>query len=260
MIQHYIGTSILALGSAIALSLGLAQPQSVAQNACPGAHNTDLPFQTNRTRKVALYPFGVQVTIPLLTRAVLRNDGSVNIMAQSDYLLLQCIAKGIPVEGTDAVYTKDFRLHPNPKKQTALAFAQAVKSPYFLEPVSSQSINGIEFFLREAKEQRGLSSEIAYAWFQVPGQNGILEATAGTKADLVDFLRRIQILGSAANQNTSEQNEQEATNPDSLILPALKLRRRLSAPPVVEYKPIPLIFVFDELARIASGAMMGAMM
>ena len=66
-----------------------------------------------------------------------------------------------------------------------------------------QTINGIQVVIREATEHSGLASEIAYAWYQPAGVDGIVEVSTATREELLDALSRIQLSDSVLLKSRS---------------------------------------------------------
>ena len=191
MLKYMARVSVIAFGSAIALS-SIPHPITLAApEFCPDTNNPT-PAQTART--VEFKQFGVKVRIPANYRTLLRNDGTVSILAPGDFNLIQCLAKGIPVKGTDAIQMDTFQLRSNPTGLSLKDFVTQASGPKFSEQIIRQSINGIEVLVREVPEQEGRLSGSAHAWYQVDGIDGMVEVNTTYKTDLFDLLKRTQLI------------------------------------------------------------------
>jgi len=199
--------SVFSVSSTISLSLSLAFTpfssaiaQSVTPPSCPGEQNI---ATATATRTAELQAFGTTVTIPANFRTLLYNDGTVAILHPVDFNLIQCLALGLPVLGTDAVQPTNFRLIPNPGGLSTQAYATNLEISGFSlsEPTAMQTVNGVQVVIREATEQSGLASEIAYAWYQPASIDGIVEVSTATKDELLDVLSRIQLSNPTSAQN-----------------------------------------------------------
>lgn len=192
--------SALSAGSAIALAVftpftaAIAQPAT--QPTCPGEQNT----ATATTTRMAEFPtLNTNVTIPSNFRTLLYNNGTIAILHPDDFNLIRCLALGLPVIGTDALRSTSFRLIPNPEGLSPQDYAANLATPGFTlsAPITMQTTNGIQVVIREATENSGLALEIAYAWYQPVGVDGLVEVSTTTKEELVDVLNRIQLAHSA---------------------------------------------------------------
>lgn len=206
--------SVLSIGSTVALSTfttfssAIAQPatqpatQPTAQLLCPGDQN----IATATTTRIAEFQsLSTKVTIPANFRTLLYNDGTIAILHPVDFNLIQCLTLGLPILGTDAIRPTSFRLIPNPAGLSPQGYAATLDMSGFTlsEPTSMQTIHGIQVVIREATEQSGLASEIAYAWYQPAGVDGIVEVSTATREDLLDVLSRIQLSDSVLSKSQS---------------------------------------------------------
>lgn len=204
--------SAFSVGSAIALSafipVSVAKArqtdQPIAQPVCPGDQN----IATATTARIAEFPsLGTQIEIPTNFRTLLYNNETIAILHPVDFNLIQCLALGLPVLGTDALRSTNFRLVSNPENLSPQDYAANLDMSGFIlsEPTVMQTAHGIQMAMREATEQSGLASEIAseiaYAWYQPAGIKGIVEVSTSTKEELLDVLNRIQLFDSPAQQN-----------------------------------------------------------
>ncbi|MEN8444227.1 MAG: hypothetical protein ABG776_04350 [Cyanobacteria bacterium J06555_13] len=188
---------------ATSLPWRIAQPatqsatQPTAQPVCPGDQN----IATATTTRIAEFQsLSTKVTIPANFRTLLYNDGTIAILHPVDFNLIQCLTLGLPVLGTDAIQPTSFRLIPNPEGFSPQDYAANLDISGFTlsEPTSMQTTNGIQVVIREATEQSGLALEIAYAWYQPTGVDGLVEVSTATRAHLLDVLSRIQLSDSAS--------------------------------------------------------------
>ncbi|ASC71330.1 hypothetical protein XM38_022820 [Halomicronema hongdechloris C2206] len=76
----------------VALSSSLPAPSlAQAENPC---QNTDTVLPAEDTRRLTLEQFGVALSIPANYRAILRNDGSVQVVDPGTYNLIRCQIQG----------------------------------------------------------------------------------------------------------------------------------------------------------------------
>ena len=188
--------SAFAAGSAIALSAFTPLPDANAQPAtnpfCPGDPNIAAQTPT----RIAEFPsLKTKVTIPTNFRTLLYNDGTIAILHPVDFNLIQCLALGRPVFGTDALQSTNLRLVPHSEGISPQEYATNLNISGFTlsEPTVMQTTHGIQVVIREATEQSGLALEIAYAWYQPTDVDGIVEVSTTTKAELLDVLNRMQL-------------------------------------------------------------------
>ena len=206
MVSRHISRNLLlsafVAGSAIALSAFMPFSEAIAHPAtqpiCPGDQN----ITAETTTRIAEFPsLNTKVTIPTNFRTLLYNDGTIAILHPVDFNLIQCLALGQPVLGTDALQSTNFRLVPHSEGISPQDYATNLNMSGFTlsEPTVMQTTHGIQVVIREATEQSGLALEIAYAWYQPTGVDGIVEVSTTTKAELLDVLNRMQL----SNQDIS---------------------------------------------------------
>lgn len=165
-------------------------PPVIGQETCS---NTNDQTAVNETRTVKFEQFGIQLEIPRNFRTMLHNDGSISILKPGDFNLIRCLAQGIPVTGTDAIYPQTLRRQPNPENLSLQAFAR--KRSLGSSPEISQAlINGFEIVFAEIQGQ----FDEAYAWYQVPDVPGIVEVQSLNKASLVSLLEQATPLTEAS--------------------------------------------------------------
>lgn len=205
MLSRYISRNlsigVFSVGSAIALStyapLSSAIAQSTTQPTCPG--HRDIATATT-TRVVEFPSLGTKVTIPTNFRTLLYNDGTIAILHPVDFNLIQCLTLGLPVMGTDAIRAKRFRIIPNSEGLSLEDYAANLTMDGFTlsETKTMKTSQGIQVVMRQATDQSRFGLEIAYAWYQPEGVDGIVEVSTSTEAELIDVLNQVQLLTSAS--------------------------------------------------------------
>jgi len=81
----------LLMGLNVAIAPTPAQVVAQAESPC---QNTDAVLPSDDRRRLSLEQFGVSVMIPENYRAILRNDGSVQVVDPGTYNLIRCEAIG----------------------------------------------------------------------------------------------------------------------------------------------------------------------
>lgn len=206
----------------VVIGTPLMQPIQ-SQPLCP---NTDERTPSRTTRQVELKQFGIRVTIPSNFRTILRNGGTVSIVTPGDFNLLKCIAEGMPAPKNNAIAMESLRLRSNPENLDLQSFIQKDPTPNLSDSVESQTINGFDILMRQGEAP---GSELAYALFQVDGIQGILEVTAPSKIQLLDLLKRTQLLStdSAQAEIQTDSVQAEIQVEENLVLLALGLVKSL---------------------------------
>ncbi|MCM1981920.1 hypothetical protein [Lyngbya confervoides] len=198
MMMH-LRTAMISLASALVLEASFGQILISAPVDRPQtcADTGDLsPAQSTRT--VRFDQFGIDVKIPSNFRTMLRNDGSVAILAPGDFNLIQCLAKGIPVQGTDAIAARTLRLRPNPKQLSVQDLAMALSASAPAPKVTHRRVNGMDVFVREDQSRL----PVAYAWFQPPGIQDVVELQAPELSDLLDLLNQTQFVARGSGSSS----------------------------------------------------------
>ena len=215
MLKHIISGSLLVFGSAIAFSLPLNTPIASAQSFCPETDNLS-PSKTLRTAEFK--QFGIRVQIPANFRTLLRNDGSVSILAPGDFNLIQCLAKGIPVKGTDAINWETFQLHPNADGLSLDAFRSQKISNEEAQLGESQ-FDGVKVLT--ALSQNKLN-EVAQGFYIIDGIDGVVEISTSNQQRLSTLIGRLEAIAPkkvAAEPTESRPTQSSTTDP---VLVALK--------------------------------------
>jgi hypothetical protein len=129
-------------------------------------------------RPIVLNQFGLKVNIPSNYRAVLLNNGRVEIVTPGTFDFLTCLRNGgvSPREVTYGYY--NIRLIPNPKSESVLTLARRSlpqsKTKYF-----TYTLQGTPVVILET-----VSGEIVGAYFNVQGIDGIVEISAHCNCQL----------------------------------------------------------------------------
>lgn len=174
--------------SSTALALSFQIHPAQAQLSCPPS---ETPPIATTTRKATFESFDVQVVIPSNYRAMLFNDGSIQVVDPWTFNNFACIAQGLPAARAE-YNTQEFRLIHNPNDLTPADFAEI---PIASEVTASSrhSVNDIDIFIQRPNSPAAY--EYVYAWLQLPESDKILRVSLeGNTADLLELLNRCTFL------------------------------------------------------------------
>ena len=202
MLKQLIRRALILGANAIALPFLSMSTAIAAPEFCPDTAN---PPPARTLREVQLKQFGIKVQVPANYRTLLRNDGTVSILAPGDFNLIQCLAKGMPVKGTDTIQMDTIQRRPNPNQLNLKDYVTQTPDSKFSPKITSVTVNRIDVLVRELPEQAGILEGSAHAWYQVNGIDGIIEMNTTYKTDLFDLLKRTQLLSEPSTPQTSSQ-------------------------------------------------------
>lgn len=149
------------------------------------------------TRIIDLEQFGIRMKIPQNHRAMLRDDGSVQIIDEATYAVFRCNAIEPNLCYGGGYSFLELRLLPNSKNSLLeRRVGERLSGDNCYSPfVSPLSLNNMNLLI--ANCDSGMGTGTVRAWFYVPNF-GVIEITNGMgsikilREELMDYLRSVQ--------------------------------------------------------------------
>ncbi len=182
--------------------------QSIKINRIAQKQTVDCGFAyvdpANTRKTIQLKQFGINIDIPSNYRAMLHNDGKVEILDPGSFKMLQCIASNSNTTGQG--YPSDsFKLVPNSQnlspKQIVAKRVKQLNSEYGTPSITTHNWNNVEVTILEVTNA---PVDYAIAWYKLPNVDGVVEIDAGgvdystNREVIVQLLETIRAIKSPA--------------------------------------------------------------
>ena len=138
--------TVVLTGGAISLINGVVPATAQTELSCENTPiDVDSVPAAETTRKLKLEKFGIELTIPSNYRAMLLNNGDVQIVDPGTYKMIHCRAKGAKVLGR-GYYSTVIRKVEKPDNLTLYQLIQNKKDP---QDISVRTVDGKKGYLVE---------------------------------------------------------------------------------------------------------------